>query len=194
MPTRPPESPNFADIEAYKEEAQATRKKSTHKETWKAFERLVASDFGTTRTPLSGMVKTITNSDTLHPKIYVECKLRGSDKDFAFWNDFEKHRKKEVNGLLIHDKKIGEKIILMQREDFFKVMEFNIFDLNLINFIELPKLYKSVLSLYLQTQDRAEIEGKLPVVAIKKKNKKGYLIGTNPSNFEVLHKFLKKKK
>ena len=42
---------------------------------WKAFERKVASYFGSTRTPLSGSSsKHDTESDTLHERLYIEAK------------------------------------------------------------------------------------------------------------------------
>ncbi|MBA7712890.1 hypothetical protein ES703_121881 [subsurface metagenome] len=43
---------------------------------WKAFERRVAKSLGTVRTPLSGISSRHTSSDTLHPDLYVECKMR----------------------------------------------------------------------------------------------------------------------
>ena len=160
------------------------------KEVWKLFERNVARDFGTTRTPLSGMVKTITNSDTLHPKIYVECKLRA--KDFNFWEEFEELRKakKGICGLTIA--KGDSEILLIHHTQFLELMSSPKFDLNLISEKILSKKHTSVLSLFQQTEERAEIEGKLPVVALKKKNKSGYLIGTHPRNLVELHKILNK--
>ncbi len=43
---------------------------------WKAFERRIAKSLGTDRTPLSGISSRHTSSDTLHPDLYVECKMR----------------------------------------------------------------------------------------------------------------------
>lgn len=187
--------PNIKDIKQFKDEQQKVKKKTTHKETWKLFERNTAKDFGTTRTPLSGMVKTITNSDTLHPKIYIECKLRGGDNDFNFWELFEKHRTGEgIEVMKIENSKTGQLIYLMTRDDFFEFMGLSNFRLRVVKCVLATSIYKSLLSLYSETQDRAKIEGKIPVVAVKKKNKKSYLIGTHPSNFEVLHKILKRGK
>ncbi len=45
--------------------------------SWKAFERLVARFFGARgRTPLSGGNSGHTRSDTLHPRLFIECKRR----------------------------------------------------------------------------------------------------------------------
>lgn len=43
---------------------------------WKAFERRVATFFGSTRNSLSGMNSKVTASDSLHPELFIECKLR----------------------------------------------------------------------------------------------------------------------
>lgn len=43
---------------------------------WKKFERDVAKLFNTRRTPLSGINSAHTGSDTLHHRLYIECKLR----------------------------------------------------------------------------------------------------------------------
>ena len=192
MPVRPSDI-SIENIKNFQKDCLNKVKKTTHKSTWKKFELNVAKDFGTTRTPLSGMVKTITNSDTLHKKIYVECKLRGGDNDFPFWKVFEDLR----TGTSIESLEIisadGEKLWLLTRDDFFKLMEPAKFQSDLIKIVSSSKIYKSLLSLYRETTERAEIEEKIPVVAIKKKNGKSYLIGTHPNNFEVLHNILKKR-
>lgn len=67
-------------------------RKPTSKSTWKSFEREVAKHFGTKRVPLSGSNSGHnTNSDTLHPKLYIECKVRGKS---AIWTLFEDTRNK----------------------------------------------------------------------------------------------------
>lgn len=43
---------------------------------WKAQERRIAKQFGTTRTPLSGSNSGGTQSDTKHPRLYIEIKSR----------------------------------------------------------------------------------------------------------------------
>lgn len=47
---------------------------TTHKSTWKKFERRVARKLGARRTPLSGKHSGHTRSDTLHRDIFVEAK------------------------------------------------------------------------------------------------------------------------
>lgn len=97
-------------------------KNPTSKSAWKSFERTVATYFGTRRVPLSGSNSGHgTNSDSLHPKLYIECKVRG-------------------------------KISLWQ--------------------------------LFVDTEQKAKIEGKVPVVAIKQKGAKGYLLVIRPEDLE----------
>ena len=150
-------------------------KNTTHKESWKAFERRVASDFKTTRTPLSGMVKTITNSDTLHPDLYIECKYRG--KEFTFFEEFMQIRDRMGIPPIFHIHPKGRHLLyLMYVEDFFR-------------FINEPDLraykcrrdkYKAVSTLFEETIERSQLEDKLPIIAIKLKGAKGYLIGFSP--------------
>tara|TARA_Y100000034_G_scaffold29728_1_gene36204 strand:+ start:71311 stop:71922 length:612 start_codon:yes stop_codon:yes gene_type:complete len=187
MPTRP----NLRAIKAYAEEKMHPKKSKTHKATWKHFERVVAKDFDTHRTPLSGMVKTITNSDTLHPLIYVECKLRSDD--FNFWEGFDKTVKKisgKYSFIRIEKSKTGNFVDLFFAEDFLKMLKAEEFAENLISCVKIDKVHTSVVTLFEQTEERAEIEGKIPVVALKKKNKKGYLLGTHPKHLVELHKIL----
>lgn len=99
-------------------------KHPTSKSAWKSFERLVASFFGTKRVPLSGINSGHgTNSDSLHPKIYIECKVRHK---FSLW------------------------------------------------------------SLFIDTEKKAKVENKVPVVAIKQKGEKGYLLVVRPDDLGKL--------
>lgn len=101
-------------------------KKPTSKSTWKSFERKVAEFFGTKRVPLSGSNSGHgTNSDSLHPKVYIECKVR---EKFALW------------------------------------------------------------SLFVDTERKAKVENKVPVVAIKQKGETGYLLVLRPEDLEELTK------
>jgi hypothetical protein len=49
---------------------------TTHRSTWKSRERAAAALFGSRRAPLSGSNGGVTASDSLHPTIFLECKLR----------------------------------------------------------------------------------------------------------------------
>lgn len=101
-------------------------KNATSKSCWKTFERVVANYFGTRRVPLSGSNSGHnTNSDSLHPKLYIECKVRN-------------------------------KISLWQ--------------------------------LFADTERKAKIEGKVPIVAVKQKGEKGYLLVMRPEDLEKVYK------
>lgn len=105
-------------------------KNPTSKSCWKGFESLVASFFGTKRVPLSGSnSRHGTNSDTLHEKVYIECKVRNK---FSLWSLFE------------------------------------------------------------DTERKANVENKIPVVAIKEKGKKGFLLLIRPNDIKKINEFLVK--
>ena len=57
--------------------------------SWKAFERTVARFFGCCRNSLSGMMSKLTASDTIHDRLYIECK---HGKKVPAWTLFEKTR------------------------------------------------------------------------------------------------------
>jgi hypothetical protein len=160
-------------------------KKTTDKSTWKKFELAVAKDFKTHRTPLSGMVKTITNSDTLHKEIYVECKYRA--EDYNFWDEFMELRKSSNRIVAWKVEYKGEMIFLLYYSDFFDLMAARRKKLNIY---DSKGKYRSVLTLFRQTEERAEIEEKTPVIALKRKNCRGYLIGTHPEYFEKLREVI----
>lgn len=55
--------------------------------SWKAFERRVAYWFGAERNSLSGRnSKAGTQSDTLHPHLFIECKQRKSNPTVNLWD------------------------------------------------------------------------------------------------------------
>lgn len=101
-------------------------KHPTSKSCWKSFERKVAEFFGTKRVPLSGSNSGHgTNSDSLHPKVYIECKVR---EKFSIW------------------------------------------------------------SLFVDTEKKAKVEKKVPVVALKQKGEQGYLLLLRPEDLQKLAK------
>ena len=71
-------------------------KHPTSKSTWKSFERLVASFFGTKRVPLSGSNSGHnTNSDSMHKDLYIECKVRGKISIWSLFIDTERKAQNE---------------------------------------------------------------------------------------------------
>jgi len=179
---------------------------------WKVFEREVANFFGTTRSPMSGMIKTITNSDSLHTKLYIECKYRAifsiiSDY-MERWNRVDKEarlaakfrpqeefvRKAVVYRLLNSKKYSGGQVYLFAPDEIGRVLGTISFKGGRLTInpkrVEIVE-YKadSILSLYKETVERAEKEKKVPLVCVKMKNKRGWLIGISPMYIEHLREY-----
>jgi len=92
---------------------------------WKKLERDTAKLFSTKRTPLSGINSAHTGSDTLHHRLYIECKLR---KNSAVHTLYEK----TANAAVIEDKipvlalkQKGKPILLVVKStDFLNVADY----------------------------------------------------------------------
>ena len=95
-----------------------------NKSNFKGFERVVAKDFNTVRTPLSGANSGHnTCSDTLSDTFYIECKKR---KRFSFWSlfrDTEKKAKKENKIPFCAIKEVGKNgyLIVCRPEDLWYI-------------------------------------------------------------------------
>ncbi len=88
--------------------------------SWKAFERRIAHSLGTKRNPLSGSNSRHSESDSLHPKLFIECKLR---KRIPFMKDWDKtklgaKKEKKIPIVVFHEKKRKENIVMMSFDDF----------------------------------------------------------------------------
>lgn len=100
--------------------------KPTSKSCWKSFERNVAGFFGTKRVPLSGSNSGHgTNSDSLHPELYIECKVRGKISLWQLFVDTENKAKVENKTPVVAIKQKGEKgyLLVMRPEDLGKISE-----------------------------------------------------------------------
>lgn len=81
---------------------------------WKRLERQVAKFFGTKRTPLSGQNSGHeTNSDTLHPDLYIECKYRKRFALCELFQDTERKAKKEKKVPVVAIKQHGQRNFLL---------------------------------------------------------------------------------
>lgn len=101
-------------------------KNPTSKSAWKSFERVVATYFGTRRVPLSGSNSGHgTNSDSLHPKLYIECKVRSKIALWKLFTDTEKKAKVEDKVPVVAIKQKGERgyLLVMRPEDLEKINE-----------------------------------------------------------------------
>jgi len=52
----------------------------------------------------------------------------------------------------------------------------------------------SIFALFKDTESKAKVEGKLPIVAVKQKNERGYLLVIRPEDLQQIAALLKKKK
>ena len=100
--------------------------KPTSKVSWKSFERLVANFFHTKRVPLSGSNSGHnTNSDSLHPKLYIECEVRNKFSLWQLFLDTEQKAKVEKKLPVVAIKQKGEKgyLLVIRPEDLEKIAE-----------------------------------------------------------------------
>jgi len=59
----------------------------THSSTWKKREVKIAKRFGSRRTPLSGGNSGHTRSDSGHPRLFLEAKLRANHSAVTLWRE-----------------------------------------------------------------------------------------------------------
>lgn len=81
--------------------------------SWKAFERTVARFFGCCRNSLSGIMSKLTASDTVHERLFIECK---HGQKIPAWSLFQKTRelaKKEGKIPVLALRKTGAKTWLV---------------------------------------------------------------------------------
>ena len=101
-------------------------KHPTSSSAWKSFERTVATFFGTKRVPLSGSNSGHgTNSDSLHDKLYIECKLRGKISLWRLFEDTERKAKQENKIPVVAIKQKGSRgyLLVMRPLDIKKIAE-----------------------------------------------------------------------
>lgn len=98
----------------------------TSKSAWKSFERVVAGFFGTKRVPLSGSNSGHgTNSDSLHDRLYIECKLRGKFSLWQLFDDTEKKAKHENKIPIVAIKQKGGRgyLVIVRPEDLEDIVK-----------------------------------------------------------------------
>lgn len=100
--------------------------KPTSSTGWKSLERRIADMFGTKRVPLSGSNSGHnTNSDSLHPKLYIECKLRQKIAIWQLFEDTERKAKAEDKIPIVAIKQKGAKgeLLVIRPHDLQKIAE-----------------------------------------------------------------------
>lgn len=188
----------------------------THSETWKLFERDVAAFFGVKRTPLSGMSAAITKSDIIHPELFIECKYRNRFTLYEYFIEKQKEILKEFNlkklsgepaPTVVRIRNVSEyldgDIWVFSHEDLNKltntakqvtdvdgVPRMIIFK-NKVNLFDKSKNLE-LIKVYSDAVRKANLENKVPLGAIKMKNKKGWLILCNPIYLNRVNEILNK--
>lgn len=99
--------------------------KTTHRNTWKRFERIVASFFGTKRTPLSGGNSGHTRSDTLHPDLFIEAKFREKHTIYTLFEDTKAKAKieKKIPLVVLKEKGKAGFLIVCEMKDLCTLAE-----------------------------------------------------------------------
>ena len=93
--------------------------------TWKNRERVVAKKFGSERTPLSGGNSKHTRSDTLHPRLYIECKHRKRNATINLFLDSEVKAKLEnkIPLVCLTQHCVSGEFILCRLDDIKKIAD-----------------------------------------------------------------------
>jgi len=140
----------------------------TSPSTWKRAERKVAEFLQTRRTPLSGGNSGHTRSDTLHAKIFAEVKLRKQFTLIDAWDRLD--ASKGVPVLYVREKDNKDDIWqLWHSADTSRLFEEKTTD-------TLTRKRLGVVNLWKDTQEKAAIESKLPIVALIVKYRPGFWI------------------
>lgn len=190
---------------------------STDKTTWKNFERKVAEFFGGSRTPLSGMCGNLTKSDIIHEDFFVECKYRQSFSVFEKFQDAQELLNKKYKSYTSRGEQITYKPLVYKITNFVKYKggDLWLFDpedlpqimgsaekvedtngvprlIILSNKVELVKAKADTIAvLYQDICPKAAKENKVPIVAIKMKNRRGWLMAVNPVYLSKIRKLSK---
>jgi len=174
-----------------------------NKQTWKNFERTVAKNFGTERTALSGGNSKITRSDTMHDKLFIECKMRKSFSGIALYKNIEIQAKKEklIPVLILRQKDTNTEHLLFKSNDIEDVaLAYSISSLPLEYRLDKDEVFvgkiltkrSALIRLFNETSVLAEKENKTPLVAIKEFRKKDYWFVLDPKNlWEIGFSFLR---
>ena len=90
---------------------------------WKVQERRVAKIFGAKRTPLSGIHSRHTSSDSIHNKLYIECKYRKRIAILDIFPEIAKKARKErkIPILAIKSKTLKDDYFLIRAKDLLKI-------------------------------------------------------------------------
>ena len=145
--------------------------------SWKAYERRVARYFGSERTPLSGGNSRHTRSDSLHERLYIECKSNMQIKILSDWGDLRR-RAKATGSKVVAFYPDGLPGVLFHSEALpaYKSDRPTVLDILQYNYCQLEYNRDAIVRLYEDTAGKAAQEGKIPLLAIGQKNRPGFWI------------------
>jgi len=163
---------------------------ATHRNSWKNRERKIAAFFGTKRTPLSGGNSGHTRSDTLHPKLFVEVKMRQHHPVLDLW--FEA-KKLAMAGdwpvppiAMLVERETNDSWVLWHSASTMKMPD----PMSTWVYTVIRKSF-AVTNLWKVTAVLAEREDKIPLVALVEKGKAGFwLLCSLPQYIETI-RFIK---
>jgi len=142
--------------------------------TWKSVELRLARMFGTERTPLSGGNSKHTRSDTLHPRLFIELKHGNSSSITTMWKTWKK-----------------DTCILIKSHDIvLSMLHTNNLKHSATRLIKIERKNFGAITLYNKTVELAELENKIPVVALHKKGTQGFLLIAKAADFIKIKKEL----
>jgi hypothetical protein len=114
-------------LQPSRKEADKQGSSMTSKSAWKRRERGIAADHGTYRTPLSGGGSRHTRSDSLHPTLYIEHKLRAKLPFRQLFLDTREKAKKEGKTpiIVLSEKHSPIKEVLLDYDDYLRLVKEN---------------------------------------------------------------------
>lgn len=93
--------------------------------TWKSYEYRIAKMFGGTRNPLSGMNSKHTAADMIHPRLFLECKMRARVPFMKTFTQTKQLAQKEgkMPMVVFKEKFLKTSIIMMDLDDFMQLVD-----------------------------------------------------------------------
>lgn len=143
--------------------------------TWKTVELRIAKDFGTDRTPLSGINSKHTGSDTLHDKLFIEVKHGKNhiiEMAYKLWRKFH----------IIHLKSFDGEGFMYEKTDIMRTVEMGLKMKPLTVF----RTNSSIMTLYRKTAIKARTENKIPLVVLHATGATGYLIISKAEHIPII--------
>jgi len=91
---------------------------------WKQTEEKAADVVGTKRTPFSGSNSGLTSSDSLHDRLFLECKTKEKHAIMTLFKDTQELAKKEnkLPVLVLRENKSKEILWVVEQKDLFKLI------------------------------------------------------------------------